>query len=345
MVSDAGGALAHDWPINSVGIGLNEDCWLGINGMPAAYSGQNYINFIKSEVAAAESYHIYPVLFLFRDDAGSDVPNGYAGPGYGQAPMPDNSHAPLFWEEVADTFKSDPYVIFRTKEEPWPADNSTSLAAWECWSKGDVQYSPSGDSTLPAGWQSHPGAQTPPTSTSSASHCSETDDADHAYQTVGMQSLVNIIRGTGATNIIQLPGVSFANMLSCSSTESPVTCGFLDTKDGIKVNDTLSPAQLGADVDLYPDSGQYCETVSCYDTTYGPVAAVMPLDAGEAGVIGTPSSDASFPQLIAFLDWMDSHDQSYYAAAWDTWSNLISSYNGTPTSVWGEWFYNHITGN
>lgn len=33
--------------------------------------------------------------------------------------MPDNDHVPLFWEEVADTFKNDPDVMFRLYEGPW----------------------------------------------------------------------------------------------------------------------------------------------------------------------------------------------------------------------------------
>jgi hypothetical protein len=350
MVSNDGGALPKDWPLNSVAIGLNEDCWLGINGMPAAYSGQKYIDFIESEVAAAEAEHLHPIVFPFREDPGTDVPNGNDGPGYGQEPIGDNSHLPLLWEEIANTFKSDPYVIFRTLEEPWPDNNSTGLAAWECWSKGDVQYGTDSDSVLPSGWQSNPDGQIAPTATGSSTNCPGlTDDAGHAYQAVGMQSLVNIIRGTGATNIVQLPGVSFANMLSCSSTESPTTCGFLDTADGIKVNDPLATsdpslgAQLGADVDNYPDNGAYCENVACYNETYGPVAAVMPLDAGETGVISATATSV-FPQEIAFIDWLDSENQSYAAAAWDTWSDLISSYNGTPSTAWGQWYYNHITG-
>jgi hypothetical protein len=36
------------WKINSVFIGLNEDCWLGINGVKSQYGGQNYINAIKA---------------------------------------------------------------------------------------------------------------------------------------------------------------------------------------------------------------------------------------------------------------------------------------------------------
>lgn len=47
--AEAAGMLA--WHINAVRIPLNEDCWLGINGSPAAYSGVNYRNAIKNWVS------------------------------------------------------------------------------------------------------------------------------------------------------------------------------------------------------------------------------------------------------------------------------------------------------
>jgi hypothetical protein len=327
---DAEFAPMASWKINSVYLGLDEQCWLGVNGVPAQYAGQNYINFVKAEVASAESHGIYPVVGLFTGDPGTDTPNWNDGSN-GQPPLADNDHTPLFWEELANTFKGDPNVIFRLEEEPhnnsgwWP-----TLSDWQCWSQGDVQYAPSGDQTPP----------TPPTPSGSVPHCSLKDAAGHAYQAVGMQSMINIIRGTGATNVIQVPGEAYANVYSCSATTSPVQCGFLDSADGVKVSDTLNPPQLGADTDNYPDVGQDCQSTSCFDATYAPVAAVMPIDSGETGVIGNGSN--GFPLEQAYLNWMDSHHQSYYGSAWDTWSNLITDYNGTPKSPFGTYFHDHL---
>jgi endoglucanase len=159
---------------------------------------------------------------------------------------------------------------------------------------------------------------------------------------VGMQSLINIIRGTGATNVIQVPGEAYANVYSCSASGSPTTCGFLDSTDGVRVSDTLNPPQLGGDTDNYPDVGQDCENTTCWNATYAPVAAVMPIDAGEVGVMN--SSDP-FPLVESFLTWMNSEGESYYGAAWDTWSDLISNYNGTPKSPWGTYFQSNLASN
>jgi hypothetical protein len=224
-------------------------------------------------------------------------------------------------------------VIFRLEEEPhnnsgyWP-----TLADWQCWSQGDVQYSPTSDHTPPM----------PPTPVGSVTHCSLRDAAGHAYQAVGMQSLINIIRGTGAKNVIQVPGEAYANVYSCSPSTSPVSCGFLDSADGVRVSDTLNPPQLGADTDNYPDVGQDCEAAKCFNATYAPVANVMPIDSGELGVI---DSSKPFPLARAFLNWMNHHGESYYGAAWDTWSDLISDYNGTPKSPWGSYYQSNLAAN
>lgn len=333
------------WHINSFMLSLNQDCWLGINGVPAKYSGQNYINFVKVQVAAMEADHIYPVLTAQVGEPGTDQPNWYST-GNGNAPMPDANHYPLWWEEIASEFKSDPNVIFRLYEEPWPDFYGSVSQAWACWSKGDVQYGTTGDSTLPAGWESSPGAQTPPASTGSLTGCGgagypeQSDGSGHTYQAVGMQSLVNIIRGTGAQNIIQVPGIAFANALTCTNTGNPNTCGFL--APGTKVTDPEQPAQLMADTDNYPDSGQFMNSLATVQDAYGPVEQAMPVDMGEAGVEGNPNS---FPLIQAFVSQFDTWGQSYYLSQWETWANLISNYtSGAPTGsgTWGAWAFAHV---
>lgn len=332
MVSNNSGALPQNWNVNSVLIGINQDCWLGLYGVPGAYSGTNYISFIQAQVSAAEAYGLYPVLVPAFGSPFSAT--NYYGTNNGSLSMPNAEHMALLWEELADTFKSDPYVMFRTYEEPYPDfySGATSLSAWKCWSSGDVQYATTGDQTPP----------TSPTSSTSVSHCSEDDEeaTPVPFNVLGMQSIVNIIRGTGAKNIIQISGLDYANMLSCTTTESPVTCGFLDSTDGVKVNDTLSPPQLMADTDNYPDVGQTCGNLTCWEDTYGVVAESMPVDIGELGVI----SGTSFPLVEQLTEYYDSIGQSYYASQWENWANLISNNNGTPAVGWGTWYYDHETG-
>ncbi len=340
-------SVMPSWGINSVFIGLNEDCWLGINGSGIANwssdSGQDYVNAIKAAVSAAEGDGLYPVIGFYWGDPGSEVSNGSDPNGGGQPALPDADHAPLFWEEVANTFKDDPNVIFRLQEEPHPSatgafgagantdgNAGTSLYNWQCWAHGSVQFS-TGSVVAPY--------DTAPTPVSSNDNCDEyATNATTLYQTVGMQSLINIIRGTGADNVIQVPMLGYANVSDCNyPTQAPAACGFLDSADGVKVSDPIAgtdPAgsQLMADWDIYPDGNQACGTVTCYSDTIAPIAAVMPVDVGEIGPVNGSQAGA-----VTLLNWMDarSPEGSYYAWAWDTWSDLIASYGGTPDSPWG----------
>jgi endoglucanase len=301
---DAQAPLIKAWGANTVFIGLNEDCWLGINGVKSEYGGANYQAVIKHWVQTIEANGMYPVIAFFWGAAGTQLATD-------QPTMPDNDHTPLFWQQVATAFKDDPNVILRLQEEPHPNGNDSNAATWQCWSKGDVQYDTS-NTLVPI---------------------SRTTNCNEGFSVVGMQSLTNIVRGTGARNVIQVPGVQYANMLGCTPTQSPATCGFL--APNVRVIDPLSPAQLMADVDVYPDYNQ-CNSTACYDATYGVVAAQLPLVAGETGPSGPTT------KVETFLNWMDAHQQHYYGWAWDTWAGLISDYNGTAASPWGTLFKSHL---
>ena len=70
--SDAASVQAiASWHVNVVRVPLNEDCWLGINGVQAAYAGANYIDAIRSYVALLNSKGIYAELSLIWGAPGS----------------------------------------------------------------------------------------------------------------------------------------------------------------------------------------------------------------------------------------------------------------------------------
>src|SRR3989442_1869971 len=52
------------WHVNSVRVPLNEDCWLGINGVPAAYGGAAYQAAIQQYVSLLHQQGLYVVLDL-----------------------------------------------------------------------------------------------------------------------------------------------------------------------------------------------------------------------------------------------------------------------------------------
>src|SRR6266480_777963 len=73
----------------------------------------------------------------------------------------------------------------------------------------------------------------------------------------------------------------------------------------------------------------WCNTIACWDADAAPVAQQVPLVLGELG-----QNDGASAFVTALMDWMDARQGSYLAWVWDVWhdwSDLITSYDGTPT--------------
>jgi len=106
------------WNANVVRVLLNEDCWLDINGIDAAYAGENYRNAIVDYVNLLHAYGMYVEISLI-----------WAAPGTYQAtyqpPAPDEDHSPAMWTSMAATFQNDPNVILA----PW----GETTVGWECF--------------------------------------------------------------------------------------------------------------------------------------------------------------------------------------------------------------------
>lgn len=142
-----------------------------------------------------------------------------------------------------------------------------------------------------------------------------------AWQAAGMQELLDAVRQAGATQPVLLSGLDWAGDLS-----------------GWLANEPLDPLhQVLAGVHVYDFSG--CDTPTCWGTDYAPVAATVPVVAGE---VGQDSCDGGFAET--FFDWADAHGLSYLAWTWDTWGcpyGLVSSFDGAPTA-WGGEYQAHL---
>jgi hypothetical protein len=163
------------WHISVVRIPLNEDCWLGINGVEIG--GAPYQQAIRNEVAAAHQAGLYVVLDLHWSAPGTQR-------ALSQNPAPDADHSSDFWTQVATAYKTDPAVIFDLYNEPYDYWG-TNPDAWAGWLNGDTQtqYVTGGSPyTVTANWQ-----------------------------TAGMQQLVWAVRNTGALNPILVNGLNWAN--------------------------------------------------------------------------------------------------------------------------------------
>jgi hypothetical protein len=123
------------WHVNAVRIPLNEDCWLGLNGLSSKVSGTTYQAGVKTWVDLLLQNGLYAILDLhWTEGAGGALATG-------QQPMPDATHGAAFWSSVAGVFASEPKVIFELFNEPYP-DNDTDNG-WTCWRDGGSGCGPS----------------------------------------------------------------------------------------------------------------------------------------------------------------------------------------------------------
>jgi endoglucanase len=134
------------------------------------------------------------------------------------------------------------------------------------------------------------------------------------WQAAGMQSLVDAVRSTGATQPIMVGGLGWAGDLS----------GWLANRPSDPYN------QLAASAHLYNFSG--CSSSSCWDQVIAPLASVVPVVTGELG-----ENDCASSFVSSYMSWADAHGVSYLGWAWDPYScgsfpALITSYDGTPTA-------------
>jgi endoglucanase len=110
------------WRPQIVRVPLNEDCWLGINGVDPEYGGDAYRQAIKGFVGRLEAHGLLVDLELHLSAPGDEL-------ALEQQVMADADHSPAFWRSVAKTFKGDHAVLFELFNEPHDI-------SWGCWLHG-----------------------------------------------------------------------------------------------------------------------------------------------------------------------------------------------------------------
>ena len=99
-VDQASVTAMKSWRINAVRLTLNEDCWLGVNGLPVGGDAAGYRRAVQAYVSLLRRNGLYvmPVVEVF-------------GPDTQRRPRSTTcrtaSHMPAFWRSVATAFKAD----------------------------------------------------------------------------------------------------------------------------------------------------------------------------------------------------------------------------------------------
>ncbi len=134
------------------------------------------------------------------------------------------------------------------------------------------------------------------------------------YSVAGMQTLVNTVRSTGAANVLMLGGLTWSNDLTQWLAHEP------------------SDPDHNLVASWHSYNFNACSTQSCWTSQVAPVAAAVPVIAGEIG-----ENECSDTYITPLMTWLDSEHIGYLAWTWNAWgcsqgSVLINDYTGNPTA-------------
>ncbi|MFD7735110.1 glycoside hydrolase family 5 protein [Kitasatospora phosalacinea] len=283
---DASVAAMREWRVNAVRLPLNEDCWNGAPGVPAEFSGPAYARAVREYADRLQRHGITPVLSLLWGTG------RYTGPSSAcpderalcLKPMPDEG-AVRFWSTLARAFP-ERTVLFDLYNEPFPDRAMDPETAWRCWREG-------------------------------ADACAA---GIPGYRAVGLQTLVDAVRATGAENLLLVAPQRWANDLSGWARHHPE-----DPRRNLAVS-----------WHAYPTNSIAAQ--ACWNSVVAPVAAAWPLVATELG-----EYDCAGAFVRGAARWLDRNGADGYLA-W-TWStgdcasrpSLITDFAGHPTPYGAAW--------
>lgn len=273
------------WGGNIVRLPLSENYWL--YGSPSqGCSSAQYHMVLKKTVDILTSLGLNVILDLQWSNAGGQ------SPGAGDAwSMPDMDSV-TFWQQVAGIYKNYRNVLFEIFNEPhWQLN-------WSCWRNGCVIM---GDYL------------------GSAGH----DHMRYSYQGIGMQTLLDTVRRTGANNLVVVGGIDWGFDLS----QLPAY--------------HLNGTNVVYDTHPYSYNGK---SPSHWDVAFGQISATYPVISAESGEYDCKSVYVS--QLFSYFD---AHDIGWISWAWVPpqgdackYPRLVTDLTGKPMPGMGEFVYQDL---
>ena len=163
-------------------IPLNQDCWLGDDKLPKFGTRSGYRRGRAQVGVDPARAGLVVVLDLHWSG-----PRGVVADG--QRAMADN-RSDDFWRSVARTFRSDRSMVFDLFNEPYSRYGNNGLVfdlTWDCWRNGGCN-APRANILQPLDGRT--------------------------FVTIGMQTMVDAVRGAGARQPIIVSGRDFGNDVS-----------------------------------------------------------------------------------------------------------------------------------
>lgn len=304
------------WKINSVRVPLNEDCWLGINGVTTG--GATYRSAIKTYVDLLTSNGLIVILDLHWAAPGMQKAQGQLG-------MADVDHAPTFWTEVATAYGNVPTIIFDLFNEPFITD-------WDCWLVGGMCAKDYANATYNVAGMA------------SLIKAVRKTGARNVLILGGLGYASDFAQWVAKVNSIPtLPppndGIALTNIAASWHTYSSQSV------------QTMCPSQYNG-----YSTGQTCVSGSQNAINYGVagiLAAGYPVVMGEIGIDVYASSTGSYSAaqatmlttwLESALTYMDAQKQGYLAWDWNTSAPplLLTSFDGSATPYFGATYKAHL---
>lgn len=318
QAGQAGGpkwSAMQSWKMNTVRIPLNEASWNGGSCTDAsgavhnADPGGNYRSAVQGQVTQANAAGLYVILDLHWAAPGTMCPML-------QAQMADADHSLTFWTSIANTFKSNPAVVFELFNEPF-LNFDFSGDAWSYMMKGtNGAFSGYPASSSTGVWK----------------------DVKQPWAIASYQQMLDAVRATGASNVVLVGTMMYAQDFS----------GWLANRP----TDPLG--QMAAAWHPYPTFGTTWGTYAYSQPNYSPgvftdVQAILnagiPVIATETGDHNAPGTVGA-PLVTTVTNWADQHGVSVIGWCWDVWGDadnvLIKDVNGTPTDGYGVVFRNWL---
>ncbi|MHB1582460.1 MAG: glycoside hydrolase family 5 protein [Acidimicrobiales bacterium] len=267
------------WHANVVRVPMNEDCWLGINGAPAQYSGALYQAAIEAWVHELNAAGMVAILDLHWSAPG-DIK------ALTQWPMADTDHSITFWSQVATAFKDDASVVYDLFNEPYLGLGRPTAADWSCWRNGCL-------------------AQAKVCNHGVGDVKTKRACTAVTFRAAGMQQMLDAVRQTGARQPVMVGGLNWAG--------DP--CGVKDKggNGGACMWLAFAPSdplhQLVASFHTY--NWTACRTRTCWHSSVLPVAQQVPVVTGEIG-----EKDCSAEYITKYVEWANEHGVSYLFWGW-----------------------------
>jgi Tol biopolymer transport system component len=223
---------------------------------------------------------------------------GEWGKQIGQHVMPDQNSV-TFWRDVATIYNIHPAVLFDLYNEPHDV-------SWDIWLKGGK-----------------------------VTERARGGNPAKTYEAVGMQTLLNAVRDTGAKNVVIAGGLNWAYDMS----------GFLEGK---RLSDPAGNGVIYAN-HAYPFKG---DTIEKWIAKMEKAAGELPVIVSEFGAEGRRMSGPN--RNLPAEEWVRRvltalEDRKWSWTAWDlhpaAGPRLISDWKYTPTPTFGKWVKEALLGN